>query len=81
MNHLYSRQYESSPELKKPSVHSRSQSDLLQMRQVPESQSEIYDFDYSMLSENRSGRYHQSVMRSQVDFKSEYLQQLRERKE
>lgn len=51
------------------------------MRQVPESQSEIYDFDYSMLSENRCGRYHQSVMRSQVDFKSEYLQQLRERKE
>ena len=51
------------------------------MRQMPEiSQSEIYDFDYSMLSENRSGRYH-SVMRSQGDFKSEYLQQLRERKE
>jgi hypothetical protein len=81
MHNLYSRQYESSPELKKPSVNSRSQSDLLQMRQVPESQSEIYDFDYSMLSENRSGRYHHSVMRSQVDFKSEYLQQLRERKE
>jgi hypothetical protein len=48
---------------------------------VPDSHSEIYDFDYSLLSEHRSGRYPHSVLRSQVDFKSEYLQTQRERKE